>query len=102
MELVALEIVLPAAMARCRGDDQVNSIPEEGEGCGIAIERRADTREVVDVLHRVHTEARKRLDIGVAVMQLVHVLEETLRQKEGMQVTRQEGGAGQARGSRCG
>ena len=50
----------------------------ESEGCGVDEEAGAQAAEVVEVLDGVHAQAREGLDVGVAVVEGVDVLVESL------------------------
>ena len=78
VEVVGLEVVLEAAVARAGREEEVDAVPEEGEGRGEAEQRGQDARKVVEVLDGVHAEAGEGLDVRVAVVQRVHEGEEWL------------------------
>mmetsp|Transcript_27826 Transcript_27826/g.80204 ORF Transcript_27826/g.80204 Transcript_27826/m.80204 type:complete len:319 (-) Transcript_27826:594-1550(-) len=69
VELVALVVVLEAGMRRCGGDQQVDTVPHEGEGRGLDIQGHQCTCKVEEVLHGVHAEAREGLHVGVPVVE---------------------------------
>lgn len=74
VELIRLEVVLPARVARRRRDEEVDAIPHHHERAGVNVKGRSHAREVVQVLDWVHTKPGKRLDVRVPVVQTVNIL----------------------------
>ena len=74
VEQVALKVILVATVAGGRAQQEVNTVPEEGIGTAVEEETGGNTGIVVQMLYRMHTEARKRFYIGIAVVQTVNLL----------------------------
>ena len=71
-------MVFPSAVRRRWGYQQVDTIPHESKGCCKDEEGGSDTAVVVEVLDGVHAQPRKGFDVGVAVVEGVDVLVESL------------------------
>ena len=74
--LVGLNVIFPAAVRRRRRYQEVNPVPQEGEGRGKEEKGWAHTAVVIEMLHRVHGEAGEGLDVSVAVVETVDVFVE--------------------------
>jgi hypothetical protein len=74
MKRVALEMVFVSTVAGGRTQQQMNSIPEERKRRTEEHQTRCHAGKVVEMLHGMHTETRKRLRIRIAVMKAVNLL----------------------------
>merc|ERR1711892_1246708 len=68
MVLIRLEMVLPSTVRGCRGYQKVNSVPHEGKRCCKQQKGRTNTAVVVQVLNRVHAQAREWLNVSITMV----------------------------------
>ena len=71
--LIRLKMILPATMRSCRRYEKMNCIPHEGKGRSKDKKRRTHTAVIIEMLNRVHAEARERLDISVAMVEGMNI-----------------------------
>ena len=76
--LVCLEMVFPSTVRGRWGNEQMDTVPHEGKGGGKDEEGGSDTAVVVEVLDGMHAQPREGFDVGVAVVERVDVLVESL------------------------
>ena len=72
--LIRLKMILPATVRSSWRYEKMDSIPHEGKRRGEDQKRRADTAVVVEMLDRVHAEAREGFDVSVTVVERVNIL----------------------------
>mmetsp|Transcript_114572 Transcript_114572/g.365354 ORF Transcript_114572/g.365354 Transcript_114572/m.365354 type:complete len:391 (+) Transcript_114572:679-1851(+) len=82
VELVALEVVLEAGVRGRRREEEVHAHPHERKGRGLQIQDGTGAGKVEQVLDGVHAEAREGLDVGVPVVEAVHIPVEELDVQE--------------------
>jgi hypothetical protein len=74
VEYIALEMIFVSTVTCCRTQKQMDSIPQERIGGTDIHQARRNTGIVIQMLHRVHTESRKRLCVCIPMVKTVDLL----------------------------
>jgi len=73
MERITLPVIFPTTVAGGRREKEVHAVPEEVERRHLEVKGWKNTRKVVEMFDRMHTDPTEGVGIDVAVMKRVNI-----------------------------